>query len=236
MGDSRGGPSPDIDDKVTNVEGSREMELRQGVEGLEVGEEAASTKMGGVESVGSSASTAEKENEDVALPPSTSCDSTLSDPSADDDDGEEMRASTPTPMESGLVPSTNPDNIVSISKAASMDDAKTTISTTATIDSNEDISISSVATPIATPIGEQPPALATAEGVEPSDMMDAEGILGAAGAAVGGGGEKGLKRKHVVNTPSTEEPESYSLEKKKAKEDEVRSTLPSFVGKKERFW
>ncbi|KAL7412327.1 hypothetical protein BDY24DRAFT_392556 [Mrakia frigida] len=227
VGDSRGGPSPDIDDKLTNVEGSREMELRQGVEGLEVGEEAAGSKMGGVESVGSSSSTGEKEDEDVALPPSTSSNSTSVDPPADDEDGEEMRASTPTPMESGLVPSTDPDDITSISKAASMDDSKTTISTTATVDSNEDISISSVATPIATPVGEQPPILPTAEGVESSDMMDADGILGAAGAAVVGGGEKGLKRKHVVGSDSSllGRSESYSMETKKAKEDEpVAST------------
>lgn len=227
VGDSRGGPSPDIDDKLTNVEGSREMELRQGVEGLEVGEEAAGSKMGGVESVGSSSSTGEKEDEDVALPPSTSSNSTSVDPPADDEDGEEMRASTPTPMESGLVPSTDPDDITSISKAASMDDSKTTISTTATVDSNEDISISSVATPIATPVGEQPPILPTAEGVESSDMMDADGILGAAGAAVVGGGEKGLKRKHVVGSDSSllGRSESYSMETKKAKEDEVCSHL-----------
>lgn len=188
------------------------------MEGLEVGEEAAGLQMGGVEPVGSS-STAE--DEDVSLPPASSVNEERS--AAVE---AEMRSNTPTLIESGLVPSTNPDDTTSSLKAAAMDDdAKTTISTTATIDSNEDISISGVATPIGTPLGEKPPVLLLAAGTESSDMMDADGILGAGSAPPVAGGEKGLKRKHVVGSESSllGRSESYSMETKKVKEDEVRS-------------
>ena len=146
-----------------------------------------------------------------ADPPASSAD-------ADDEVTDEMRAHTPTPttppVESGLVPSTDPDNTTVVDQSASMDDSKTTISTAATVDSNEDISISAVATPV----GEHPPSISSASsavGAEVPDMMDAD--------AVTGGVTAGLKRKHVVGSEhsSLGRSESYLKESKKVKEDEV---------------
>jgi hypothetical protein len=165
---------------VDRAEGSKDQEIRKGVEDLGVGEEEAAARKEKEQLAGAAAmDQGEEEGEDVSSRTATT---------------------TNTAVESGLVPSTDPDSIKAQSRARLLDDSKTTFSTTATIDSAEDVELSGPPTPAAA--------------VEDGKMKEQVELWG------GGGGdgemmekEKGLKRKHVVGSDA-------SL--KKVREDEVR--------------